>query len=81
MPRTRSAARSGCAPTTPSPCSRRAGSRSFAASPTQGSRAIAAAMYLSLSTVKTHVAHLYDKLGVHDRAAAVTAADRRGLLE
>jgi two-component system, NarL family, nitrate/nitrite response regulator NarL len=44
-------------------------------------RAIADAMYLSLSTVKTHVAHLYDKLGVGDRAAAVRAAYRRGLLD
>jgi two-component system, NarL family, nitrate/nitrite response regulator NarL len=44
-------------------------------------RAIADAMYLSLSTVKTHVAHLYEKLGVGDRAAAVAAAYRRGLLD
>jgi two-component system nitrate/nitrite response regulator NarL len=47
----------------------------------QRTAAIATAMYLSLSTVKTHLAHLYDKLGVNDRAAAVRAAMRRGLLD
>jgi two-component system nitrate/nitrite response regulator NarL len=31
--------------------------------------------------VKTHLAHLYDKLGVSDRAAAVAEAFRRGLLD
>lgn len=39
---------------------------------------IAAAMYLSLATVKTHIAHLYLKLGVHSRADAVEAAAHRG---
>jgi DNA-binding CsgD family transcriptional regulator len=39
---------------------------------------IAAAMHLSLATVKTHIANLYRKLGVHSRAAAVEAAARRG---
>ena len=34
-----------------------------------------------LSTVKTHVQNLYDKLGVSDRGAAVAAAMRRRLLE
>jgi two-component system nitrate/nitrite response regulator NarL len=38
-------------------------------------------LYLSSSTVKTHLAHLYDKLGVSDRAAAVAEAFRRGLIE
>jgi len=38
-------------------------------------------LYLGLTTVKTHVQHLYDKLGVSDRAAAVASAMRRGLLE
>jgi two-component system, NarL family, nitrate/nitrite response regulator NarL len=42
---------------------------------------IARAMHLSLSTVKTHVHHLYDKLEVSDRAAAVAVAMRRGLLD
>ncbi len=42
--------------------------------------AIAAELYLAPSTVKTHVQRLYEKLGVNDRAAAVAAAMRRGLL-
>ncbi len=43
--------------------------------------AIAAELYLAPSTVKTHVQRLYEKLGVGDRAAAVAAAMRRGLLD
>ena len=43
--------------------------------------AIGAELYLSTATVKTHLAHLYEKLGVSDRAAAVAEAMRRGLLE
>ena len=43
--------------------------------------AIAAELYLAPSTVKTHVQRLYEKLDVGDRAAAVAAAMRRGLLE
>ncbi len=43
--------------------------------------AIAAELYLAPSTVKTHVARLYEKLGVSDRAAAVAEAMRRKLLE
>ena len=35
---------------------------------------------LATSTVKSHLANLYDKLGVSDRAAAVAEAMRRGLL-
>src|SRR6266545_2585652 len=42
---------------------------------------IARAMHLSASTVKTHVHHLYEKLEVSDRAAAVAVAMRRGLLD
>jgi two-component system, NarL family, nitrate/nitrite response regulator NarL len=38
-------------------------------------------LYLSPATVKTHLQHLYGKLGVSDRAAAVAEAMRRGLLE
>jgi two-component system, NarL family, nitrate/nitrite response regulator NarL len=41
---------------------------------------IAGATHLSVSTVKTHVHHLYEKLEVSDRAAAVAVAMRRGLL-
>ena len=43
--------------------------------------AIGEQIFLSPTTVKTHLAHLYEKLGVNDRAAAVAEAMRRGLLE
>lgn len=42
---------------------------------------IAKQLYLGVTTVKTHVQHLYEKLGVSDRAAAVAEAMRRGLIE
>ena len=42
---------------------------------------IATELYLGVTTVKTHVQHLYEKLGVSDRAAAVAEAMRRGLIE
>lgn len=38
-------------------------------------------IHLAPSTVKTHLQHTYEKLGVRDRAAAVAEAMRRGLLE
>ena len=43
--------------------------------------AIAAELVLGATTVKTHVGHMYEKLGVSDRAAAVAEAMRRGLIE
>jgi two-component system nitrate/nitrite response regulator NarL len=43
--------------------------------------AIARELHLAVTTVKTHVSHLYEKLGVSERAAAVAEAMRRGLLE
>ena len=43
--------------------------------------AIARALHLAPATVKTHVAHVYEKLGVGERAAAVAEGMRRGLLE
>ncbi|MFC6577369.1 response regulator [Planomonospora parontospora] len=43
-------------------------------------REIAARLFISEATVKSHVLHIYTKLGVNDRAAAVAAAFRRGLL-
>jgi DNA-binding NarL/FixJ family response regulator len=43
-------------------------------------RQIAAALFISEATVKTHLLHLYGKLDVNDRAAAVAAAFERGLL-
>ena len=42
---------------------------------------IAEQLYLSPTTVRTHLQHLYDKLGVSDRAAAVAEAMRQRLLE
>jgi two-component system, NarL family, nitrate/nitrite response regulator NarL len=43
--------------------------------------AIAQELVLGSTTVKTHIGHLYEKLGVSDRAAAVAEAMRRGLIE
>jgi two-component system, NarL family, nitrate/nitrite response regulator NarL len=43
--------------------------------------AIAQELVLGATTVKTHVSHLYEKLGVSDRAAAVAEAMRLGLIE
>jgi hypothetical protein len=38
-------------------------------------------MVISEATVKTHLLHIYAKLGVNDRAAAVAAAFERGLIK
>jgi DNA-binding NarL/FixJ family response regulator len=43
-------------------------------------RQAAAALFISEATVKTHLLHIYGKLDVNDRAAAVAAAFERGLL-
>ncbi len=43
-------------------------------------RAIARQLHISEATVKTHLVHLFAKLGVDDQTAAVTAALERGLL-
>jgi DNA-binding NarL/FixJ family response regulator len=40
----------------------------------------AARLFISEATVKTHLLHIYAKLDVNDRAAAVAAAYERGLL-
>jgi len=43
-------------------------------------RSAAARLFISEAIVKTHLMHIYDKLGVNDRAAAVAEAFNRGLL-
>ena len=43
-------------------------------------RDVAEQLFISEATVKTHLLHIYAKLGVNDRAAAVGAAFERGLL-
>jgi DNA-binding NarL/FixJ family response regulator len=44
-------------------------------------REAAARLFISEATVKTHLLHIYAKLGVGDRAAAVAEAFNRGLLK
>jgi DNA-binding NarL/FixJ family response regulator len=43
-------------------------------------RGAASRLFISEATVKTHLLHIYAKLDVNDRAAAVAAAYERGLL-
>jgi DNA-binding NarL/FixJ family response regulator len=43
-------------------------------------REAAARLFVSEATIKTHLLHIYEKLGVRDRAAAVAEAYKRGLL-
>ena len=45
-----------------------------------GNREAARRLFISEATVKTHLLHVYAKLGVNDRAAAVATAYDRGLL-
>jgi LuxR family maltose regulon positive regulatory protein len=41
---------------------------------------IAQELYVSKNTVRTHISHIYDKLGVHSREDAVQRAEELGLL-
>jgi len=43
-------------------------------------REAARLLFISEASIKTHLQHIYDKLGVRDRAAAVAEGYRRGLL-
>ena len=43
-------------------------------------REIAKSLFVTEATVKTHLVHLFDKLGVDSRARAVAVARERGLL-
>ena len=46
----------------------------------RSNREIARKLHISDSTVKAHMLHIFDKLGVTDRTAAVTTALRRGII-
>ncbi|HEY7488542.1 MAG TPA: response regulator transcription factor [Streptosporangiaceae bacterium] len=46
----------------------------------QTNKQIARALHLSEATIKTHLLHIYAKLGVTDRTAAVTTAVERGII-
>lgn len=43
-------------------------------------QSVAAELHISMSTVKSHFQHIYEKLEVSDRASAVAQAIRRGML-
>jgi DNA-binding NarL/FixJ family response regulator len=43
-------------------------------------REVAVQLFISEATIKTHLLHIYEKLNVRDRAAAVGEAYRRGML-
>jgi len=46
----------------------------------RSNRQIAEALFISAATVKTHLSHLYEKLGVSDRQQAITQALAEGFL-
>ncbi|QGU05822.1 response regulator transcription factor [Corynebacterium comes] len=45
-----------------------------------GNRELAKRLFISEATVKTHLVHIYQKLGVENRTAAITAARERRLI-
>ena len=46
----------------------------------KGNKEIARTLWISEATVKSHLLHVYEKLGAADRASAVAVAMQRGLL-
>ena len=46
----------------------------------QSNTDVAAELFVSETTVKSHLAHIYSKLGVSSRTAAVAAARHDGIL-
>ena len=44
-------------------------------------REAASRVFIGEASIKTHLQHIYDKLGVRDRASAVAEAYRRRLIE
>jgi DNA-binding NarL/FixJ family response regulator len=47
----------------------------------RSNKAVAAALFLTEATVKTHLIRIYRKLGADNRAGAVSEAVRRGFVE
>jgi len=45
-----------------------------------GNRAIAARLFIAEATVKTHLLHIFDKLGVDNRTAAIAEATRQRII-
>lgn len=45
-----------------------------------GNREVGKVLHISTATVKTHLIHIYNKLGVNDRTAAVTTAIEKGII-
>jgi ATP/maltotriose-dependent transcriptional regulator MalT len=41
---------------------------------------VAKILHISTATVKTHLIHIYNKLGVDDRTAATTTAIEKGII-
>lgn len=46
----------------------------------KNNREVGHALHISMATVKTHLIHIFEKLDVNDRTAAVTVALERGIL-
>lgn len=46
----------------------------------KNNKEVGKALHISTATVKTHLIHIYNKLGVDDRTAAVTTAIEKGMI-